>query len=991
MLVLILSKLKESRAGLIWFYYHSRERTGLINFLYVLGCLIYMFIKKNIRRAKLVAKVLYYWFLCMLLNPNNRGFNSYRSSTAKLWLTRIMPGGKNSAVRLLIYGTVINVGFNSWLVRDAKINGLECLAINRGKNVLEAVLIGSGNGIEIVIQNAWKGPRQARVERIREKWFNRPLTAGLGVKRLGMEEQVEWFQKTEKLLRRTIKYLSPLMKQPNKFKATGNYSNTSELARAAENRGLFLARFSNVCHIISPDRAIGLQQSQSSRISTTIRSLTNNKQLTKDFLNRHNIPVPEGRLFTELPAARAYLSGCNGALVVKPVEGSYGKGITMGVRTKEELDSAWHYSKRYHEQVILEEMIHGVDIRVLVIGGKSKAALLRVPANIIGDGKHNIEKLIDSKNKERMANPRLCKALLVPDIYVQSFLERQGFSLGSIPKKEELVFLHFKANIGAGADSIVITDYINPDLLRLAEEAALTLGVNDFWGIDMLVERIDLPRYKQKCYIIEVNSRANIFNVRFPMYGKPCDAAKTLIDHLFPEKVKEQSYSYTAKRIIVTGILGNPFFNWVCEQAKTLSIRGYIKDLKYSVEIIAGGEKLNLYRFIYKLWGWSDLTSGAVDGLKIINFTGKIENDSFVIRNLVDKDRLPIHTKKSNYNFEQENVNTYEEEGNGKFLNSDLDSQLFINQFKYLGYEAKPLYKELLEIKKTGYEGITGMRFSSLFCDEVCEKLQPARVILSLNGIPVIRGLRFEPDEMKKGLNYFKRLNQSCTFNILFKGYVKSIFVTSKKDFMVEWQNATKKGCRHFVIEEHLEGWNLCLAVVAGRTVGALLYKPIEVVGDGCSSISELIDIKNADRKKNPFYHDKIINIDQRLNKILKNKGLQLNDIPVAGEKVVLESINRLELGGETVNLFELLHESFKLKAAEAVEAIPGLKYALVHMIISHPDQVADNQNWAIKKIETSPLAAAFHFPWNGKPYKLVQEVIMKLSLSEDTMWLKEV
>ncbi len=54
-----------------------------------------------------------------------------------------------------------------------------------------------------------------------------------------------------------------------------------------------------------------------------------------------------------------------------------------------------------------------------------------------------------------------------------------------MPPAGEIVFLHLKANISrGGGDSVNITDYLHPDLMRLAEEAggAVFGGDVDYWG-----------------------------------------------------------------------------------------------------------------------------------------------------------------------------------------------------------------------------------------------------------------------------------------------------------------------------------------------------------------------------------------------------------------------------------------------------------------------------------------------------------------------------
>ncbi|MRB24833.1 bifunctional glutamate--cysteine ligase/glutathione synthetase, partial [Bacillus thuringiensis] len=48
--------------------------------------------------------------------------------------------------------------------------------------------------------------------------------------------------------------------------------------------------------------------------------------------------------------------------------------------------------------VLIEEFINGTEYRFFVLDGKVSAVLLRIPANVIGDGSHTIEELVAQKN-----------------------------------------------------------------------------------------------------------------------------------------------------------------------------------------------------------------------------------------------------------------------------------------------------------------------------------------------------------------------------------------------------------------------------------------------------------------------------------------------------------------------------------------------------------------------------------------------------------------
>jgi D-alanine-D-alanine ligase-like ATP-grasp enzyme len=218
-------------------------------------------------------------------------------------------------------------------------------------------------------------------------------------------------------------------------------------------------------------------------------------------------------------------------------------------------------------------------------------------------------------------------------------------------------------------------------------------------------------------------------------------------------------------------------------------------------------------------------------------------------------------------------------------------------------------------------------------------------------------------------------------------------FTTRKIDRLKKLESFRKKardkGTNYLLLEEYVEGWHICIGVVNGKAAGAMAIEPTSVVGDGSSNVLQLIEEKNKMRTENPWYQDKLIPIDQSLEKQLRSAGYQLADIPAAGEKVFLEDEADLVLGGETISIDNILHDDFKEEAVQAVAAIPGLEFAFVHLIIPEPDQPSKDQRWIVKKIDTNPAVALFHFPWQGEPCNLVARVVSDLCLTNRTRWMK--
>ena len=81
-------------------------------------------------------------------------------------------------------------------------------------------------------------------------------------------------------------------------------------------------------------------------------------------------------------------------MVVKPQDGNQGKGVTVNITTREQLDAAYA-SAAVHGEVMVEKFLPGFDFRLLVVGDRLVAAARRDPPQVIGDGTKTVRELVD--------------------------------------------------------------------------------------------------------------------------------------------------------------------------------------------------------------------------------------------------------------------------------------------------------------------------------------------------------------------------------------------------------------------------------------------------------------------------------------------------------------------------------------------------------------------------------------------------------------------
>jgi cyanophycin synthetase len=113
-----------------------------------------------------------------------------------------------------------------------------------------------------------------------------------------------------------------------------------------------------------------IQATMTDRTSAIGVEIADDKMWTKDILKTAGVPIPEGEN-VEVPEEALEAADYIGyPVVVKPLVGNHGRGITVNVGNDEDLKVSFQQAKRFHDTVIVERCLPGFDHRVLVIDGK---------------------------------------------------------------------------------------------------------------------------------------------------------------------------------------------------------------------------------------------------------------------------------------------------------------------------------------------------------------------------------------------------------------------------------------------------------------------------------------------------------------------------------------------------------------------------------------------------------------------------------------------
>jgi cyanophycin synthetase len=260
-----------------------------------------------------------------------------------------------------------------------------------------------------------------------------------------------------------------------------------------------------------------------------------NKEQTKKMLDAASIPVASGGICVDEEDLEAVVKKIGYPIVLKPLDGNHGKGASINVKTWEDAVEGLAYAKKYSHRVIVEKFITGYDFRVLIIDNKLVAAAKREPAHVKGDGKQTIQQLIDETNLDPRRGYGHENVLTQIDVDrdTTDLLEKLGYTLETVPRKDEVVYLKSTANLSTGGTSVDITDMMHPENIFLCERISRVIGL-DICGVDIMAENLTQPLKETGGCILEVNAAPGFRMHLAPSEGLPRNVAAPVIDMLYP-------------------------------------------------------------------------------------------------------------------------------------------------------------------------------------------------------------------------------------------------------------------------------------------------------------------------------------------------------------------------------------------------------------------------------------------------------------------------
>lgn len=271
-------------------------------------------------------------------------------------------------------------------------------------------------------------------------------------------------------------------------------------------------------------RSVACRESLTALTTAIAMSICDDKRVTRRIVEAADVRVPEQVSADDAQVARAFLEK-HKTVVVKPARGEQGKGVAVGLKGWEETKTAIDIARALCNEVVVEEFVEGVDLRIIVIDYRVVAAAIRKPASVIGNGKATVRELIERQSRRRSAATGGESAIPL-DAETERCLALAGYGLDDVPETDDTVVVRKTANLHTGGTIHDVTGILHPALIAAAVTAARAIEI-PVTGIDFIVRGPTEPDY----WFIEANERPGLAN------HEPQPTAERFVDLLFPQSV----------------------------------------------------------------------------------------------------------------------------------------------------------------------------------------------------------------------------------------------------------------------------------------------------------------------------------------------------------------------------------------------------------------------------------------------------------------------
>jgi len=254
-------------------------------------------------------------------------------------------------------------------------------------------------------------------------------------------------------------------------------------------------------------KSLLLDRSTTENDSAIGARISSDKSHTTNLLQSAALPAPQHSVVADFEKATQVADKLGWPVVVKPVDGERGEGVSTQIFDYAHLQRAFNFAMENSKQktALVERQVQGVCHRLFIADGELLYAVKRLPPAIIGDGTHRIRELIEAQvNLRQLQLPSRRVPNIPMDRLTLNSINRQGYDIETVlPHGETLALREIETTRWGGIDEDV-TNTIHPDNVKVAKEAAQLFRLQ-VAGVDIISTDITKPWHQNHAIINEVN------------------------------------------------------------------------------------------------------------------------------------------------------------------------------------------------------------------------------------------------------------------------------------------------------------------------------------------------------------------------------------------------------------------------------------------------------------------------------------------------------
>lgn len=243
-------------------------------------------------------------------------------------------------------------------------------------------------------------------------------------------------------------------------------------------------------------------------------------------------------------------------------------------------------------------------------------------------------------------------------------------------------------------------------------------------------------------------------------------------------------------------------------------------------------------------------------------------------------------------------------------------------------------------------------------------------------GVPVPKGYRIRNIEELE--NTIENIGYPVVIKPLDGNHGKGATVGIKtiEDAQTAWEKA-KEYSRWVIVEKQLIGSDFRALVVNNRLIAVAERVPAHVVGNGKSTIEQLIEETNADPRRG-YGHENVLTqiaVDNQTQRCIANAGYTLQTKLKKGEVLHLKTTANISTGGTAIDCTDEVHPENVL-LFERIAKIIGLDVAGIDVIAPNVSEPLHSNGGGIIEVNAAPGFRMHLAPSEGIGRNVAEHVI---------------